>query len=90
MDVDIDMEDGLTLTMCLEAGMLEHVEKARRDGHGTWAAGGCHQQRGAEAAWAQGGAADHEEGVDVDGVRHAALQEHGHFPAQRTPLDHKW
>ena len=29
MDVDIDMEDGLTLTMCLEAGMLDHVEKAR-------------------------------------------------------------
>ncbi|CAK9007001.1 unnamed protein product [Durusdinium trenchii] len=27
MDVDIDMEDGLTLTMCLEAGMLDHVEK---------------------------------------------------------------
>ena len=30
MDVDIDMEDGLTLTMCLEAGMLDHVEKADR------------------------------------------------------------
>ncbi|CAJ1343960.1 unnamed protein product [Effrenium voratum] len=27
MDVDIDMEDGLTLTMCLEAGMMDHVDK---------------------------------------------------------------
>ncbi|CAE7042056.1 V-MOS [Symbiodinium sp. CCMP2592] len=27
MDVDIDMEDGLTLTMCLEAGMLNHIDK---------------------------------------------------------------